>query len=311
MTVLDISKTSMGKLRMDKSSRRLPPSAVGADARFIYNYRSIVRERLKKSVEEDSSLSHLIGRLSESGWSDLCRIYHTSRGATDIIAKELTRLSQGLPQDWLTDAMKLIVASLEPQQGQLTLTACQANGLHQVIMPQALNLFRLTWPRGYEEYQAAIEHVVYIEGDGFVSCSIPSHFGQIFLSANRSTTIASTLELLVHESAHHALSARQRFVRFSDGVERQIPSPLRQDLRNQEAVLHAAFVCARVSFVMYTVMCHGHKDRDFDEIRQRNLEALGSAVSTLRRTDGWTPLGDDLLKRLDRFWKRFSQMPFA
>lgn len=285
---------------------RASPSKLGATSDFIYRYRAVVRDRLQRLLFGRHDLCRLIERLETAGWSNLFRVYHTSGGVVDTAVGQLELCARSHHLDWLNPAMEIIANSLAPQQGQVSLIPIQPSKSQIDILNDSMKLLQFHWPRGHSELRSAIDRIVYVTGDGLISCSIPSYFGCAFLSVKHAKTVASTLELLVHESAHHALSARQRFVRYSDGIKRPIASPLRQDPRDQEAVLHAAFVSARVSFVMHTVLRRTQLENEFEEIRERNLDVLGMALPTLQSTAGWTKDGIDLLKRLNRYWCWFS-----
>lgn len=85
------------------------------------------------------------------------------------------------------------------------------------------------------------------------SSTVPAAFGAVFVGVGSHQTVATTLELIVHEAAHlvvHAMNTETPLLKSN----KLLPSPLRSDLRPSIAVLHAGLVCSAVCQVAHAVI---------------------------------------------------------
>jgi HEXXH motif-containing protein len=100
-------------------------------------------------------------------------------------------------------------------------------------------------------------------------------------------------ELILHESAHHALALREQFTRFLDNPEEVGTHALRPDPRPLRGVLHAAFVMCRIAEGLrrYQDVHRAGGPLDGCPVAERRtfaLRSLRGALALLDETAKWT-----------------------
>jgi hypothetical protein len=177
----------------------------------------------------------------------------------------------------------------------------------EAMVSQGIALIQAVWPEAADEMDRVIRNVVLLAGTGLKSASIPLTFGAIYLCPSKKWSAVSYFDLLLHETAHHALVVKTALVRLLDNPSETARSPLRSDPRPLDGVLHAVFVLARVTHALMRLLDHrGQYDREdaiqlFLSYRPKLLEGLESLSRSARLTEP----GEQLLAAL---WEGYAQV---
>jgi len=141
----------------------------------------------------------------------------------------------------------------------------------------------------------------------FDGCSTFFCPGAILINVAEKRTLVRTLEVLLHEASHVLLYA----IVGSDGLSANDPealfaSPLRPDPRPMEGIFHAAFVTARVHWVIsYALSQAGFPEelRDEFETEKDRLEmASRTSLEVMLESCIPTPPGEKVFSDLKRYW---------
>lgn len=156
----------------------------------------------------------------------------------------------------------------------------------------AAGVLERVWPEAAEEFRTLVRAVVYVEGDGFGSATIPKAFGGIYTSEEYVGSTAAAFEMLLHETGHHSLYLRNSFARFVVNGADMAGHPLRADPRPVSGVMHSAHALAR----MATGLTRWADEPDApDEVLERRdiaLRDLSEALNTLAGKAEWTAAGE-------------------
>jgi HEXXH motif-containing protein len=148
------------------------------------------------------------------------------------------------------------------------------------------------WPEAAEEFRTLVRAIVYVEGDGFGSATIPKAFGAVYTSEEYVGSTPAAFEMLLHETGHHSLYLRNSFARFVVNGADMAGHPLRADPRPVSGVVHSAHALAR----MATGLTRWANEPDApDEVLHRRdvaVRDLSDALDTLAGKAEWTPAGE-------------------
>ncbi|MCU7827350.1 aKG-HExxH-type peptide beta-hydroxylase [Kitasatospora sp. DSM 101779] len=196
---------------------------------------------------------------------------------------------------WLRDGLQEVLRSLNwgDEQVGTVVTALPSEVRRSLELGrQAL---RSAWPEAWSEHNTLVEYLVFVEGP-VRSATLQSTFGAIYAEVQEAGDPLRMFELLLHESAHHALSLREQFTRFIDNPDAVGTHALRPDPRPLRGVLHAAFVMWRIAEGLEryqrTHQAGGPLDGcPVEERRVFALESLQSALALLDESAQWTEDG--------------------
>lgn len=205
---------------------------------------------------------------------------------------------------WLDESLQAVSKGLAPQEGHVPLNIDRSfpgveNRRPTGALSRALELVHEGWPDGAREFYSAVRDIIPVAESSLRSASVPLSYGAVFLTRVECWTECDYFEHLVHEAGHHALFARQSLIDLGTPAPASIVSPLRQDSRPPMAVLHAAFVCARVAMAAAACLSITSERRNrLAEIAVRNHADLQNALVSLEPITGWTVTGAALIRNL-------------
>lgn len=143
---------------------------------------------------------------------------------------------------WLIDALRELG---ENSHIDFPKSDAFANALHQSLL-----LIHQSWPEAMEQIQRLIRFFVPIHLSGFRSASTTSAFGTVFLNVHETANIPFFAANILHEASHHSLKIKQSFGALLKNPNTLVDSPLRQDQRPVDGVLHAVFVLKRLVYFL-------------------------------------------------------------
>jgi hypothetical protein len=159
----------------------------------------------------------------------------------------------------------------------------------------ARQALRSAWPEAWAEHNSLVQYLVFVQGP-VRSATVQSTFGAVYAEVEEASDPLRMYELLLHESAHHALALREQFTSFIGNPDAVASHALRNDPRPLRGVLHAAFVMCRMlsGFNRYLAAHPSGGPLDgcpVEERRQFALDSLNAALTTLDDTALWTEDG--------------------
>ncbi|WP_033819691.1 HEXXH motif-containing putative peptide modification protein [Kitasatospora sp. MBT63] len=196
---------------------------------------------------------------------------------------------------WLRDGLQEVLRSLGwgDEQVGTVVTALPPEAWSSLYLSrQAL---RTAWPEAWSEHNTLVEHLVLVRGP-MRSATLQSTFGAIYAQVQETGDPLRMFELLLHESAHHALLLREQFTRFIANPDAVGTHALRPDPRPLRGVLHAAFVMWRITEGLhrYQRTHRGGGPLDGHPVEERRifaLQSLHSALALLDESAQWTEDG--------------------
>ena len=136
-------------------------------------------------------------------------------------------------------------------------------------------------------------------------------WGGVVLNVTGYETTIEVVQALAHESGHNLLFGLCAYgpLQVNEDSERY-PSPLRNDLRPMDGIVHAVYVTARMHQSIQRLMDAGVLDRaQMDEaIRANatNLRYFASGMETIRRHARLTPLGQTVMAGAEEYMRAFG-----
>jgi len=173
---------------------------------------------------------------------------------------------------------------------------------HDPRLPEALAL--IAADSGYaHEINTYLRLVVPIVGNRLRHSSHASGFGAIFVNVSQGATVVEYVDALIHELAHHALTALTSFDPMINNGSTFGRSPLRTDERPLISILHAAYVLVRVAHALGTMSTLLDVSPDFSaaaiERADKSRRLARKSLGELARCEvEWTTLGRHLREML-------------
>ncbi|WP_406251964.1 HEXXH motif-containing putative peptide modification protein [Streptomyces atratus] len=196
---------------------------------------------------------------------------------------------------WLKDGLQDVLRSLkwgETQAGSVV-TSLPSN------VRDALRLARralsTTWVEAWDEHNMLVQYLVFTCGP-LRSATLQATFGVVYAELEEASDPLRMYELLLHETAHHALALKEQFTQFLDNPNAVGTHALRPDPRPLRGVLHAAFVMCRLAEGLgrYLEAHPSGGPLDGCPVRERHafaLKSLCEALTVLDDTAVWTEDG--------------------
>jgi hypothetical protein len=233
---------------------------------------------LYKNTNADVGFDDITQQLQNGSTTSPTTVY---RGASD--------------ERWLCDGLQEALRSLgwgEERVGTVQTSLPAEVDRSLLLARQAVSL---AWPQAWSEHNTLVQYLVFVKGP-VRSATVQSTFGVIYAEVQEASDPLRMFELLLHESAHHALSLREQFARFLDNPEDLGTHALRSDPRPLRGVLHAAFVMCRLAEGLSRYQrshpsggpldgCPVQVRRDFAR------QSLREALTVLDETAQWTKDG--------------------
>jgi hypothetical protein len=172
-------------------------------------------------------------------------------------------------------------------------------------------------PELFEEICTIISEIVVARSDGsqrgeFGGVSSFALWGAIAINFELADDWPTCLRSVVHEAAHNLLFglARSEPLVADDPAIRR-PSPLRQDPRPLDGIFHAAFVSARESLALDSLLIHNERHDRLTQPEVQAVEAMlensvisfWNCVEVVRHDASLTPLGEQILEECET-WMR-------
>jgi HEXXH motif-containing protein len=174
------------------------------------------------------------------------------------------------------------------------------------LILEALDLIKICWRDAGTECSLLIREVVLISGPWLRSATLNSTFGVIYLCPRNDWTVANYVDLIIHETGHHSLEVKSSMLEFLRNPSEFGASPLRDGHRPMYAVLHAAFVLARVVSALRRIIDKGPASLN-DNLRELEImyrEKLRDACAALENCAKWTIPGEALFDEIRQTSRR-------
>jgi HEXXH motif-containing protein len=174
-------------------------------------------------------------------------------------------------------------------------------------LADTLSLLAAAAPELADEIRALIREIVFVEskltpgGTVFHGASTFYLWGALFLNAAKHPDRVSMAEGLAHEAAHSLLLGYTLGAPLVDNdPSERFASPLRDDLRPMDGIVHATYVLARMYFCIERLLGSGfldaaERDRLHETKRRRRAEYL-SGLDVVSASARLTPIGTALLE---------------
>ncbi len=162
----------------------------------------------------------------------------------------------------------------------------------------ALGVLRRIWPEACGEFHEIVRTLVFVQGGGFIYGSFQNMLGSIFIGVNSVSSLASTVEMLLHEGGHQSLFLHSAFGKLVTNPTEPASHPLRADPRPVGGTVHAAHVLARMA-IGFSRWCDAGGAPT--EIHRRRDEVVGNLRTTIAVLDEkaeWTEQGHRYYSRL-------------
>ena len=207
------------------------------------------------------------------------------------------------PAEWLEQAISEQTRELWHDTGadpHLTLGSAVAPEAEQ-RMQRAVHWMQTLWPEAAEQVGRLVRVIVWVSAPKYWSATAPYAYGAVFINPTERWTVPYFLDTLLHETGHLSLMIKQSIHLFLENPLETATSPLRDDPRTLNGILHAAFSLKRI--------CHGltlyvNSDQPVDNrgdaaaLLGGYSEKLRAATETLRKQGRFTPPGLELLQSL-------------
>ncbi|MEV5648098.1 HEXXH motif-containing putative peptide modification protein [Nocardia sp. NPDC052254] len=277
-------------------------------------------------------LVNQLDRASRPGMHDLIRpvrrltpatVYSAYKGANgdpDEVTRHL-RAAAALgpatvydgPHDsvWLRGGLQQALRSLDWGDEEIGTVVTELPGEVRAALESARQALRICWPEAWAEHNTLIHHLVFTRAP-LRSATVQTTFGAVYAEVEEAADPLRTYELLLHESAHHALALREQFTRFLDNPDAVGTHALRPDPRPLRGVLHAAFVMCRIADGITRYRQHHPSGGPLDgcPLRERRQFAMGSlhaALNVLDASAHWTEDGRALRGSLKEYAARLER----
>ena len=206
-------------------------------------------------------------------------------------------------EDWTRVGLASSLVSLNVGDEAFTIMTALPPSIRDAV-DRSRQALAAAWPAAWAEHNRLVQTLVFTDAP-LRSATCARTFGAIFVSTEETAEALRMFEVLVHESAHHALSLRERFTTFVDNPDDTASHPLRPDPRPLHGVLHAAFVLARLVTAVERYLRDAGTSRLLDAARCRDRlaelrEQLVAVLAVLDDRARWTADGARLRTSLGR-----------
>ncbi|MEU1534977.1 aKG-HExxH-type peptide beta-hydroxylase [Streptomyces fagopyri] len=247
-------------------TRRLAPAAV----HFLY-----------KGSTADTDPAEVVRWLDEAGAPQPTEVYSGPRNPL-----------------WLRDGLQEVLRSLDWGEEEVGSVVTDLPDDVRVSLRLARQALSASWADAWTEHNTLVQYLVFTRGP-LRSATIQSTYGVVYAELDEASDPLRMFELLLHESAHHALALREQFTRFLDNPDAIGAHALRPDARPLRGVLHAAFVMCRLAEGLSRYLSVHPSGGPLDgcpvqERRRFALDSLREALNVLDSTARWTGDGHTL-----------------
>ncbi|MGA0164513.1 MAG: aKG-HExxH-type peptide beta-hydroxylase, partial [Bdellovibrionota bacterium] len=168
---------------------------------------------------------------------------------------------------------------------------------------RALSVLSTLWPEMANVVKTFVSHVLWVESEGYWSGSYAEAHGLVFISPKRDWTLAHYIESLVHEASHLELMVQQALDPLLINKDQLDVSPLREEPRPLDGILHASFVTRRTTHALSLFAEASDLGSEAERESARSLlnkftQDFESTLVCLRRAAKFTPIGASLFHDL-------------
>ncbi|WP_405725286.1 HEXXH motif-containing putative peptide modification protein [Streptomyces sp. NBC_01537] len=230
----------------------------GATGRLAATYHRSLARRAVNQIEEAQRL-HMDDLVRHTRRLAPATVYSVYKGTPGTDPAETARRLQAAaelaptavydgPHDplWLRDGLQEVLRSLNWGEEEVGTVVTELPHQVSTALELARQALRVSWPQAWAEHNTLVHYLVFAQGP-LRSATIQSTFGVVYAEVEEAADPLRMYELLLHESAHHALALREQFTRFLDNPDTIGTHALRPDPRPLRGVLHAAFVMCRMA----------------------------------------------------------------
>jgi len=194
-------------------------------------------------------------------------------------------------------------------QGELTIDQPDAALLQETIsrIDAAFELLDRGFPEMADEVRALLSEIVLAAGSTdpkaltFDGVSAYMLWGAVLLNARGQTNVLDTAQALAHESGHNLLFGYCNSGPLIENQDEELfSSPLRQDPRPMDGVVHATYVTARMHQTVSRLLEAGVLDAEQSEAARKDLELhrrnFDSGDAVVKSGAKLTPLGREIME---------------
>lgn len=168
---------------------------------------------------------------------------------------------------------------------------------------RALNLLQKIWPEARRQIDRYVQRIVLLEGNNFESGTAAYAFGAAFINPGPDWNSIKFMDILLHESGHLSLMVKQSFGRLIHNFQDKASSPLREEERWLNGIIHAAFVISRICYGMQKVKQNpqyftAEELKVADQLLGENLVHFAKALDTLLEKAQFTDIGEHFMNQL-------------
>lgn len=168
---------------------------------------------------------------------------------------------------------------------------------------EAIALLDAAAPELAAELRTLVHEVVVVgrEGDSYFGASSFQLWGALFVKLTFQASRVEIAQALAHECAHALLFGFGMGMPLVENeAEELYPSPLRNDPRPMDGVVHATYVIARMHYTMERLLESGlltdEEEREAADWIERNAQGYGEGVVVVERDARWTQVGESVFR---------------
>ncbi|PJO43415.1 aKG-HExxH-type peptide beta-hydroxylase [Lysinibacillus xylanilyticus] len=185
----------------------------------------------------------------------------------------------------------------------------------KVNINRANELLKIVWPEAYEQINRLVTNIymVYDESNSnFYSTTAPYWFGGVFIKKDQEWNAINYLDTLLHESGHLSLMIKQSYVRMLNNLNDKAKSPLREDPRWLNGILHAAFALWRICeglkrILEQPTLINSLEKKTALNLLKRYFMDLGEAIETLNNNGDFTEYGKVFFSQIIESYSKMKE----
>jgi HEXXH motif-containing protein len=234
---------------------------------------------------------------------------HGDMTAQDSVPPTVEYLPGADAEPWVRQSVQMLQQDINrvDSSQRLALSAPLARASCAVV-DQATTILCRIWPEAGDEFRTLVRAIVYVEGTAFKSATIESAFGAIYASNASLGSVPAAVEMLLHETGHHALYLRNFFTRFVTNGSSLAAHPLRKDPRPIAGVVHSAHVLARMATGLARWAGETDAPEEVHERRAAAEQRLSQSLDVLESKAQWTQAGETYFADLKKHANELASM---
>lgn len=168
---------------------------------------------------------------------------------------------------------------------------------------RAKYLLGKTWPEAKTQIDQFVTEILLFEGEGIFNGTSGWSYGTLFLTHKPGMNAIDMIDNLLHEEGHLVLMTKQAFGKMIVNEEATVFSPIRKEQRWLNGVLHAIYVCSKVSEGMARLekieseLTTDEKERAIF-LYKRNLDIYKESLKNLDEVAEYTEIGEYFMSQL-------------